>query len=58
MRSLASGGSVLRFGVAACAVMAWAQLAVAAESAKTPDDAFKESLKTGKPILAVLGSET
>ena len=58
MRSLASGGSALRFGVVACALLALAQLSVAAESAKTPDEAFKESLKTGKPILALLGSET
>lgn len=58
MRSLASPRAALRAGVVACAVVAWAQLAVAAESAKSPDEAFQESLKTGKPILALLGSET
>lgn len=58
MRSLASGGLSLRLGLAVFATLACAQFAVAVESAKTPEDAFKESLKTGKPILAVLGSET
>ncbi len=58
MRSLASGGLGLRVGLAVMAGLAWTQYAAAAESAKTPADAFKESLKSGKPILAVLGSET
>ncbi len=58
MTFLASRRFTLRFGVAACAVLAWAQLSVAAESAKSADEAFTESLKTGKPILAVLGTET
>jgi len=58
MKSLASGGRQMRLGMAMFATLACAQYAVAVESAKTPADAFKESLKTGKPILAVLGSET
>jgi hypothetical protein len=58
MKSLASGGPLARVGMAIFATLACAQFAAAVESAKTPEEAFKESLKTGKPILAVLGSET
>jgi hypothetical protein len=57
MRTLDSGGSLLRVGVAAVALLAWSQYAVA-DAAKSVDDVVKESKKTGKPILAVLGTKT
>lgn len=47
----------LRAGALLLALLAMAQAAVA-DSVKSVDEAVAASKKTGKPILAVLGSKT
>lgn len=58
MRSLASGGSIVRLAMAMAVSLALSPGARGAESAKTVDEALAASKKSGKAILTLLGSET